>query len=120
MKNRICRILILICSVGACANPVEDTGGTTSANPHSGTYRGIETLQRGTFPIRIVIDRSGKISLTDIDNITGFGTMDGNRFTIRRPSPFQVFEGIVGGNTITGTTHGNLAFGDGTFEAQRK
>jgi len=112
-------VMILL---SACVDTGSNRASNTDrpANPYAGSYKGSEALEGGTFPIWIIIDAAGKIRITDVDNITGSGEMDGDRFITKRPVPYQVFEGTVSGTKITGKTHGNSAFGAGTFFATRE
>ncbi len=106
--------------LSACADSDRSAGTSGPANEFAGTYGGTEILGGRTFPIRVNISADGEIKITDVENISGSGTLDGANFMIRRTRPFQVFEGSVSGDTISGKTYGNVAYGDGTFSATRK
>ena len=93
-----------------------------SENPYAGRYVGVEVLEGGTnpggtFPLRINISDSGRVTVIDEDDIRAHGKMEGNKFVASRPSPKQVFFGEIVGNKITGTTKDNPFMGPGTFEA---
>ena len=103
--------------VSACAAP-EFLG---TPNPYQGIYEGTETLEggstvsKGTYPLQIYINASGRIRIVDVDNISATGQMTGDSFRVVRPSPRMVFEGKVIGKTITGIATQNRYTGDGTF-----
>ena len=107
----------LLAILAGCAKP--EFSGTP--NPYQGAYVGTETLEGGTavsagdYPLKIKINASGRISISDVDGITAYGKMEGDSFRVIRGSPRQIFEGKVSGKVISGVTTQNLFTGDGTF-----
>ena len=75
-----------------------------------GQYVGSEKLvggssvPAGTYPLKIKISAKGKIKITDVDNISGTGKMEGNYFKVVRRAPKQIFEGTITDGVITGKT----------------
>lgn len=110
---------LLLLSACAETNSNRSAAENGPTNEFAGSYRGTEVLGGRSFPIRVRISADGKIKITDVENISGTGKLDGANFVIKRARPYQVFEGTVSGHSITGITHGNVAYGDGTFSATR-
>ena len=124
----IVSLMLAACGGGGSSNSgasgATDTSSMTATASNNsglaGTYSGTENLEGGNFPITIVIDSAGMVTITDVDGISASGTLQNNQFRIVRNSPRQIFEGEVNGETITGVTTENFAFGDGTFQAVKQ
>lgn len=120
-RNFVASLIIapFITLTGVGAETKKNITGS-SAISFAGNYLGTEILEGNTFRIKVRIEGNGRITIIDVDNIRGSSKMKGNSFRIRRPRPYQVFEGRIEGNTITGVTYGNRILGDGTFSAVKK
>ncbi len=93
-------------------------------NEFKGRYIGSEilaggtTVSAGSYRLVIKISAKGKITITDIEGISGSGKLKGNYFKVIRSRFRQIFEGTISDGVITGTTWGNKYTGDGTFSAK--
>ncbi len=120
-------VIVVIAVLSACAQKTPSqpsaaspsNSSSASASELAGRYSGTEVLGGRPFPIWIVISPDGEIEITDVDGISVSGSLEGDRFYIERPNPYQVFQGSVSGDTVSGRTHGNTALGNGTFSATR-
>ncbi|MDJ0955914.1 MAG: hypothetical protein QNI91_03595 [Arenicellales bacterium] len=121
-SNLLCVAVLLT----ACGGGGSDSGaGSTSQ--FVGIYNGNETLQvviRGqtspsqTFPLRIVIDGAGNVTVTDVDGTQYKGTLNGTNFVATGAIPSAsvgnvtcsavnvTYRGTIAGNDITGSSNG--------------
>ena len=118
---QLCFLILVFSMLSACTNTSSTDEPISDAdNPFVGTYLGTEDLETGVYPIKIYVNAKGKVQIVDVDNISAYGNLNGNKFKIRRNNPFQMFEGEIADEMITGTTWGNQFVGDGTFSVTRQ
>jgi hypothetical protein len=112
-------ILTVLLAQYAIAQDETETSGS-----HQGTYIGTEVLSGGstapanTYPLTFKISSDNIIEVTDADDLSAQGRLNGNEFVINRALPPQIFKGTVSDGVISGKTWGNPYVGRGTFSAE--
>ncbi len=118
MKKQIIKLLICTLFILSGMTLAQDPAEFQGYYAGSETLAGGSSVPSGTYALKIKISAKGKIKITDVDNISGFGKLEGNYFKVVRKAPKQIFEGTILDGVITGTTWGNKYTGDGTFTAE--
>jgi hypothetical protein len=130
---KLARIVLLSGSVmvSACGGGSSSGGGGGGPTQFAGTYNGTETLtitflgesKTGSAPITITIGNDGTVTVVDEAGIAHRGSLNNASFTANGSEEgltdpelpgvtcdaAQTYTGTVDGDTITGTTSGNLS-----------
>lgn len=117
-------IILLVCLIfTGCAGTENNLEASGPPNPYQGKYVGMAKTEGGTswgpatHPIKVYINQRGDIRVVDVDGISAYGKLEGNKFHIVRPHPYEVLDGSIEGDTISGLITKNSYIGDGVFSA---
>ncbi|MDH3467004.1 MAG: hypothetical protein OES26_14065 [Gammaproteobacteria bacterium] len=111
-----------VVAVTGCGGGGSSSGGG-GGGQFAGRYAGSETLElvtqgqvtpMGTFPLLLVIDGNGSVTVTDVDAINYRGQLSGNKFSATGVYPAIppcsaaniTYQGTIVGDDITGSSNG--------------
>ena len=119
----------LVVAVTGCGGGGSSSGGGGSTQ-FAGRYAGNETLEgvvqgrvfpMGTFPLTVVIDSNGNVTVTDADGVQYRGQLSGNKFSATGSTSTPMilpevtcsavnttYQGTIAGNEITGSSNGSF------------